>query len=299
MKKMFGLIGFPVNKSFSQIIHNELFKICKNNAEYFLLNIPPNEIGSFKKKYENFSGFNVTMPYKNQMFNVTTPIDNTSKKTKTVNTILKTKNNEYLGYNTDYYGFFKSLKVFNICLKSNVLLLGLGGAGKIVALYAILTGCFLTVAVRKNSIEKAKLTLNIILPKKFNKKFEVVDIEKIPQRVYETIVNATPIGMHQIKNKAPVQIEKFYGTQNAVDLIYNPYETLFLKTAKKLKIKTVNGLYMLIFQAIKANEMFSQTKFKKNVAFKLAKEVKKILIWLIKCSFAALWRPAKQQLEKL
>ena len=278
MKKMFGLIGFPVNKSFSQLIHNELFKICKNNAEYFLLNIPTNEINSFKTKYEHFSGFNVTMPYKNQMFNLTTPNDYTSKKTKTVNTILKTKNNEYLSYNTDYYGFIKSLEVFNICLKSSVLLLGLGGAGKIVALYAILTGCFLTVAVRKNSIEKAKLTLNIIIPKQFNEKFEIVDIKKIPKKVYKTIVNATPIGMHHIKNKTPIQIEKFYGTSNAVDLIYNPYETMFLKYAKKIKIKTVNGLYMLIFQAIKANEMFSQTKFKKHVAFKLAKEVKKILI---------------------
>lgn len=278
MKNLFGLIGFPVNNSFSQIIHNELFKICKNNAEYFLLNIPPNEIGSFKTKYKHFSGFNVTMPYKNKMFNLTTPNDYISKKTKTVNTILKTKNNEYLSHNTDYYGFTKSLEVFNICLKANVLLLGLGGAGKIVALYAILKGCFLTVAVRKNSIEKAKLNLIKIIPKTFEKNFEIVDIKNIPQKVYKTIVNATPIGMHHIKNKTPIQIEKFYGTSNAIDLIYNPYETLFLKTAKKLKIKTVNGLYMLILQAIKANEMFSQTKFKKHVAFKLAKEVKKILI---------------------
>ncbi len=278
MQQMFGLLGFPVNGSFSQLIHNRLFEICKKNAKYFLLNTPPDKINDFRKEYKNFSGFNVTMPYKNTMFNLTTPNDYISKKTKTVNTILKNPNNEYFSYNTDYYGFFKSLEVFNINLQGTVLLLGLGGAGKIVALYSVLKGCNLTVAVRKNSFEKAKHALSEIIPEKFNKKLKIVDIKNIPQKVYRTIINATPIGMHHIKNNMPIEKQKLFGCLFAIDLIYNPYETQFLKAAKKFKIKTVNGLYMLLFQAIASNQMFSKTKFKKEVVFKLAKEVKKFFI---------------------
>lgn len=275
MKKRFGLLGFPINHSLSSFIHQELFKIKNFNASYSLFNIEERDLDDFLKGIDNLDGFNVTMPYKNIIYEKIKNKSETAKKFQTTNTIIKS-NNEFKCYNTDNFGFLETLKHFEISLKNNTLLLGLGGAGKIVALNAIYSGSFLTVAVRPSSFLKAKNTLAHLIPNKFHKNFEIVNINKIPQKIYKTIVNATPIGMNTLKNHSPVSFKNLFGCKTAIDLIYSPKKTKFLLDAEKLKIKTINGLYMLIMQAIKANELFLNTKHKKDVIFKLYKTLNKI-----------------------
>ena len=160
-EKTFGLLGFPLSHSFSALIYNIIFKIYNKNYKYLLLETPPEKINSFIKTHQNLSGFNVTMPYKNYMFSLINNGDKTSSFFKTTNTVLK-QEDYYKCYNTDYFGFLQSLKFFNVNFKGNILLLGLGGAGKIVATKAILKKANLTIAVRKASLKKATKTLRLL-----------------------------------------------------------------------------------------------------------------------------------------
>ena len=277
MKKNFGLLGYNIKNSLSPYIHKSLFSILKVDANYNLFDLPPEKLKNFLENINNLDGFNVTMPYKNIMFNKIEKKDKTAKFFKTTNTIIK-ENSNFISYNTDYYGFIKTIEHFEIELNKNCLLLGLGGAGKIVAFSVMERGSFLTVAVRASSIERSKNVLFSFLPKKYNKKFEVVDIKKIPQKNYKTIINATPIGMNHLKNESPINFKTLFGCQNAIDLIYYPTKTKFLKMAKKLKIKTVNGLFMLIMQAKKTDELIFKTNFKNNSISKIYFSLLKNLI---------------------
>lgn len=276
MKKLFGLLGFPVSHSLSPFIYNTIFNLLNFNASYSLLEVNPKDFNSFFEMFPNLSGFNVTMPFKNLMFKKIKEHDQVCLKFKTTNLVVK-KNYGFKCYNTDNYGFLKSLQQNNVFLKGEILLLGLGGAGKIVAINSILKGCFLTVAVREKFLKEAKNTLKELLPLKFYKKFKIVDISKIPLKSYNVVVNATPVGMHPFLNQMPIKKEILYYSKAAVDLIYNPLKTPFLKTAKKFKIKNFNGLNMLLFQAQKTASLFTNSHIKKEIVFKLKKDIVKIL----------------------
>ncbi len=277
MKKKFALIGHNIKHSLSPFIHNEIFKATKNlKNSYNLLELAPNEIEKFTSYFKIYNGFNVTMPYKTYMYENIKNIDYNAKKFKSVNTIIKLKDGNFKGYNTDSYGFLKSLLHFKINLKNNVLLLGLGGAGRTIAVNSAFYNCKLTVAIRKKSMKKAYKILQEIIPKKKLKDVDLVDIEKIPIKHYNIVINATPIGMFYNFDNMPITPNLLRCCKNAVDLIYAPKETKFLKTAKKFKIKAVNGLYMLLMQATKSNEIFTGMKINSKIISEIYKKLKKI-----------------------
>ena len=275
-EKTFGLLGFPLSHSFSALIHNTIFKIHNKNYSYILLETPTNKIKTFLENNQNLSGFNVTMPYKNYIYSLIKNRDETASFFKTTNTILKEQNNSYKCYNTDYFGFVQTLKFFNVNFKGKILLLGLGGAGKIVATTAIQNKANLTVAVRKTSKEKATKTLKELFTKNFNENFKVVDLNQIPKEKFNIIVNATPVGMSPNTKEMPLN-QAFLDCETAIDLIYNPSETLFLKSAKKLGAKTINGLMMLIFQAVASFKIFTNSNLKDTETLKLALKIKEKL----------------------
>ena len=293
MENKFALIGQNIKHSLSPFIHNEIFKYTKNfNSSYTLLELAPNEIEKFISYSKIYNGFNVTMPYKTYMYEKIKNIDYNAKMFKSINTITKLKDGSFKGYNTDSYGFLKSLSHFKINLKNNILLLGLGGAGRTIAVTAALYNCKLTVAVREKSIKKTYKILQEIIPEKKLKNIKLVDIKNIPVKNYNITINATPIGMLKNFNNMPITPNLLRYCKNAVDLIYAPKETKFLKIAKKFNIKSINGLYMLLMQAVKSNEIFTGTKIKSDVVTKIYRKLKKI--WKIYI-YVVLWRLEKQQ----
>ena len=275
IKNSFGLLGFQIENSLSPYIHSQFFNLLGIKESYSIFNVPPENFTDFFKKIHNLKGFNVTIPYKDKVFEKIQNKSSTAKSFKTTNTVTKTKN-QFICHNTDYFGFSKSLEHFEVEIKNNALLLGLGGAGKIVAKKFLNSSSFLTIAVRKNSISKAKKTLDSIIPDKNIKNFEVVDINKIPKKIYNIIINATPIGMPHL-NKMPIEKEFLFGCKTAIDLIYYPTQTKFLNMAKKLRIKTINGLFMLVAQAKKSDELFLEVNFKKDYIFLVYKKLKQFL----------------------
>lgn len=248
MKKLeCGLIGNTLGHSLSPLIHSLLFKESKMDYEYDLY-----ECKSEDKVFEvidNLKYYNVTIPYKQTVFGYLNEFDKTAEMLKNVNCVCDNK-----GYNTDYYAFLASCKDF--CSLDKVLLLGAGGVGRTIA-HAL--GTDVTVAVRN------LLSENILSLKKSLPNINVVELDKIELKHYNTIINATPIGMYPKISNCPINADIIKNCDAVYDTIYNPFETELLKTAKNENKNYKNGLEMLVLQAAYAHKIWYNGTFEKSV----------------------------------
>lgn len=255
---MFGLIGKNITHSFSKEIHN-LFG--NNNYELFDID----KIDDFIKT-NNLKGFNITMPYKTEIIPYLNLMDEIAKATNSVNTVIK-ENNQYFGYNTDYYGFIELLNYNRINIENkNVIILGNGGVAK--------TVCYALKTLKAKTI--VKLGRNL--------KEDSEDLYGNYQKYsnFDMIINTTPVGMYPHNDEALlINLEKFDSLEVVIDLIYNPLRTSLLIKAEELNIKAINGLYMLIMQAKKAHELFLSCELPVNLANKVYRKLSKKLYNLV------------------
>ena len=245
VRKRFGLLGRNISYSFSKgyftdKFNNENFVGCT----YENFDIP--EITAFPEVIKNTSdlkGMNVTIPYKETVIPF---LDKLSKKAEligAVNTIKITKKGKLKGYNTDYYGFKKSLEPLLQPHHKKALILGTGGASKGVA-FALdeldIPYTFVSREAKENGIDYDRINATT-----FDN--------------YQIIINATPVGTSPNVDAFPLLPYEFFTDKHiAYDLIYNPAETQFLKKAKQQGAQIKNGLDMLIFQAEKAWKIWNK-----------------------------------------
>jgi len=241
--KIFGLIGKNIDYSFSRSYFREKFETNKLDCSY--KNFDLETIDSFielKKNCKVFSGFNVTIPYKEVILPYLDYIDEEAKRIGAINTI-KIKNNKLIGYNTDHYGFKESLVKYLKPHHKTALILGTGGASKAVAFALRELGIKFEYVSRTKSPE-IKHTYNTLTSTE-------VEANKL-------IINCTPLGTFPKLEKCPEisydQLDKYH---LLFDLIYNPAQTKFLKNGKLRGAKTINGLEMLINQAEKSWEIWN------------------------------------------
>lgn len=238
-KKRFGLLGRNISYSFSKGYFTEKFK--KENSEGCTYeNFDIQEISAFTeliKSNPNLKGINVTIPYKESVISFLDKLSKKAAQIGAVNTIKITKKGKLKGYNTDYYGFQKSLEPLLQAHHKKALILGTGGASKGVA-FALDELGISYVFVSRNPSENA-IDYNQINAETFNE--------------YQIIINSTPVGTSPNIDAFPLIPYDFFTQKHiAYDLIYNPEETQFLKKAKEKGAQIKNGLDMLIFQAEKA-----------------------------------------------
>lgn len=246
IRKRFGLLGRNISYSFSKGYFTEKFNNDKlfEGCTYENFDIP--EITVFPeiiKKTPDLKGLNVTIPYKEVVIPY---LDKLSKKATAigaVNTIRFTKKGNLKGYNTDYYGFMKSLEPLLEPHHKKALILGTGGASKGVA-YALKELGISYTFVSREAREG------------------VIDYDRINAATfdnYQIIINATPLGTSPNTEAFPlIPYECFTPKHIAYDLIYNPAETQFLKKAAARGAVTKNGQDMLIFQAEKAWKIWNK-----------------------------------------
>ena len=241
--KIFGLIGKNIDYSFSRSYFREKFETNKLDCSY--KNFDLETIDSFielKKNCKVFSGFNVTIPYKEVILPYLDYIDEEAKRIGAINTI-KIKNNKLIGYNTDHYGFKESLVKYLKPHHKTALILGTGGASKAVAFALRELGIKFEYVSRTKSPE-IKHTYNTLTSTE-------IEANKL-------IINCTPLGTFPKIEKCPEisydQLDKYH---LLFDLIYNPAQTKFLKNGKLRGAKTINGLEMLINQAEKSWEIWN------------------------------------------
>lgn len=245
MTKKYGLIGYPLEHSFSPDYFNTKFKNGRIDADY--KTYPLNNIKEFAALISklDFSGLNVTIPYKEAILPYLDEVDIVAKTIGAVNTIAF-KNGKTKGYNTDCYGFENSLLSLIDDPKQihGALILGTGGASKAVQ-YVL-----------------QKLTIPYHLISRANKDtIHYLDISKALFSSINLIINTTPLGMSpNIKNKPEIPYEWLNEKYFLYDLIYNPEKTIFLSEGLKMGCKIKNGHDMLILQAEKAWHIWNQTE---------------------------------------
>jgi shikimate dehydrogenase len=247
--KIFGLIGYPLEHSFSQKYFNQKFKDENiSNCEYRLF--PINNINQLESiiNDKNILGLNVTIPYKEQIIKYLDKIDDVANDVGAVNTIkIEHKDGKTLliGFNTDIYGFEKTLIPILNKSHKKALILGTGGAAKAVKYVLLNLGMEVISVSRKQSSE-----INTIIYEQLNR--EIIENSTL-------IVNTTPVGMFPNINELPnIPYEYLTPEHILYDLIYNPNETLFIKKGREKNTKVINGLQMLILQAEKSWKIWNK-----------------------------------------
>lgn len=258
-----ALIGHPVSHSLSGIIHNAAFRSLGIEGKYEVIDVPQEKLSAVieKLKNEGYSGFNVTIPYKVDVKSYLSMSDMFAEYAGCTNCVKIKPNGILYGYNTDIYGFSHAIpeKIRNSLKGKKILVLGNGGAARAVSVALGMLEVS-QIDFRVRDFEKAqnlKDTVSKIFPKTQFSLIKVIeDISK-----YSMIVNTTPLGTSgENQDKMPIAssfIEQADKSTLIYDLVYNPEETLFIKTAKSFGLNTVGGLDMLIGQAIKGFKVFT------------------------------------------
>lgn len=239
----FGLIGKNIDYSFSKKFFSEKFENENLPHSYQNFDIP--SIDLFKEiisKTIGLKGLNVTIPYKEAVISYLDFLDETAEKIGAVNTIKISEDKKLIGYNTDYFGFQKSLEQFIPLQQKTALILGTGGASKGIA-YAL---------------EKLGFEFKFVSRTENLNTISYISLNKSILENHLLIVNCTPLGTFPNIHEYPAIPYEFI-TENHLlfDLIYNPTETEFLKQGKIRGAKTANGLRMLELQAEKAWEIWN------------------------------------------
>lgn len=257
---MFALIGYPLGHSMSPFIHKRLFELSGKNEDYELFEIAPENLeNGFSTASERYNGLNVTIPHKTQVIPYLDELHESASRYNAVNCIAK-KNGKLIGYNTDCIGFLRSVP--QKALSGKFLLSGCGGAGRMMALEAAAHGADITIAIKDFSAQQAE-----ILTDEINRKFpsvsvKTVDLDNI-EGSFDLYANATPVGMYPNADACPVSEKVIDNCANVFDAVYNPNETILVKTAKKLGKNAVGGMSMLVLQAVAAHEIWYGASFTK------------------------------------
>lgn len=255
-----AVIGKDVSKSLSPEIHKFIAKRTGNSVSYVKISVSEEEFEkSVEKYFEEYDGFNVTIPYK---LSVISHLEKTEGDAKTFGAVNTVRTRDRSGYNTDGLGFALMLSNGGINVAGKrVLLLGAGGAGRSVAKKLADAGAEVSV-YDKNAQNAANVA----------KEFGVSALESVENEPYYLVVNATGVGMHRTEGVSPVDESLLKNANAAVDLIYTPKKSRFLEIAESLGKTTVNGEAMLFYQAYFAQRIFFGRKADAAQAKKLFEE---------------------------
>ena len=229
-----GLLGRKLGHSYSPQIHGLL-----GDYSYDLFEKEPDELASFLKNGD-FTGINVTIPYKKDVIPYLAALSPAAQKIGSVNTIVRRADGSLFGHNSDYFGFVSLVKHSGIAVEGKkVLVLGSGGTSNMVVTALRDLGAAPVVISRSGENNYGNLHLHSDA---------------------SVIVNATPVGMYPNTGVSPIDLRRFPALTGVLDVIYNPAKTQLLLDAEKLGIPHENGLWMLVAQAKEAAEYFTGKK---------------------------------------
>jgi len=250
--KKYLVIGNPIEHSLSPLLHN--YWIKKNNlqAEYEKQKIDNSQLKNLidKIKRKEINGINVTVPFKKEIISFLEKLSPEAESTQSVNTIYL-DNDVVVGHNTDIKGFELAIKdtKYDVVGK-NIFILGAGGVvpSIIFALYKMKVS---SITLSNRTLNKAENLKSLF------KNLRIVNWGQLPD--CDMIINATSLGLEN-KDKINLDFSILNKNKFFFDVIYNPKETNFLKTAKSLGNDTENGKKMFIYQAAEAFKIWHGIK---------------------------------------
>lgn len=277
--KVLGIIGLPVEHSFSPPMHNYISEKLGNDYIYTGLKVEPAALEAAVRGVRalGIRGLNVTAPHKKEVMKYLDKIDPRALRLGSVNTVVN-DNGALTGYNTDSDGFFAALSHSGIEVRGKrVLVMGCGGVAR-------------PTLLRMTEEEPESITIaNRTLSKAEALAEEIRGLtgcniaaltSKAENITYDVIINMTSAGMEPQEDALPTDLIKELGTMDivgsgtaAVDMIYNPPKTRFLREAEERGAKILNGLDMLIYQGLIAYELFTGTKLPDGIADDIRRDV--------------------------
>ena len=244
-----GLLGEKLGHSYSPRIHGLL-----GDYTYTLFEKKPEELEEFLKNGD-FSGINVTIPYKKAVIPYCKKLTPTAQRLGAVNTLVLDVAGDLIGHNTDYSGFTSMLEKSGLSVAGKkVLVLGSGGA-----------------SVTAQAVLQEKGAQVVVISRQGPDNYE--NLQK--HQDARVIVNATPVGMYPNTGVAPVDVALFPQLEGVLDLIYNPARTQLLMDAEAKGCITENGLWMLVAQAVESAQWFMLKEISKDTIEKIYHQIRR------------------------
>lgn len=267
MNTFYGLLGQSLSHSMSPVIHQTILDILGIPGSYHLFEVEKEQLPDALSglKVLGAVGVNVTIPHKTEVMQYLDAISPEAAAIGSVNSI-SFKDDKTTGYNTDFFGFGMLLERHGVKVDGmEALVLGYGGAAKAVIRFLLDSGVKnITIALRNNQGNSIDVTTDEAY------KISTVGYDQLmDQKAGDIIINCTPCGMYPHIDESPVSDNVLSKYHTAVDIIYNPIETLFLRKSRKAGLRAVNGLYMLVSQAVAAQEIWNGVRLSKEEVEKI------------------------------
>lgn len=257
-----GLLGYPVEHSFSPLMHNSAFQAIGLNWVYLPFKVHPQNLSQAVKAVSalNMAGVNITVPHKEAVLPYLHRLSTAAQAIGAVNVIVH-KEGQLIGHNTDGEGFVMALQQgvgFNVHDK-NAVILGAGGAARAVAVQLALEGIKGLVIVNRTLPRAQDIAqkVNNLGVKAQALAWDEQALRPILDEAH-LVVQATSIGMHPQAHRSVAWPDNYFRAGQVVcDLVYNPVDTVFLQRASKAGARTVSGLGMLLYQGVLAFELWT------------------------------------------
>ncbi|ATU08369.1 shikimate dehydrogenase [Methanohalophilus portucalensis] len=253
MKKVFGVLGDPIEHSLSPAMHNAAFSKLGMDCEYHAFRVRQKDLNDaiLGAQAMGFGGLNITVPHKEKALEFTNP-DSLARRIGAVNTI--SFNNEIRGHNTDGLGAEMALREAGVGIKSsNVVLAGAGGAARAIAFHFAEKGACITIANR--TPEKAEA-----LAKDVGCSHAGMEDLKGLLQDSDILINATSVGMHPYIDSTIASQDILHPDLTVFDIVYNPLQTKLLHQAELAGAKPIGGVAMLVHQGAEAFRIWSGQK---------------------------------------
>ena len=271
---VYGIVGNPIEHSLSPLLQNALAKEMNIDMSYVAFHVTDNIKVAIDGAYLlGIKGFNVTIPFKKDMINIVSDIDERAKKIGAINTLKRVKSG-YKGYNTDILGLNHSIKSNGMSIHGkNVIILGAGGAAK-AALYLSIEEDAKSITIINRNVKRANELKKEVCDT--FKNISVVSLDELKQDLdvleYNDyfVFQTTNVGMYLKIDECIIDDAGFYEKCDCgIDLIYTPFETVFIKNMLKANKKCINGLDMLILQGVASFEIWNDVKVEQPVVEKV------------------------------
>lgn len=252
----FAVLGQSLPHTWSPYIHNSLFDAAGLDAVYLPVAVPPERLGSVTDVFRScFSGFNVTIPYKEKILPFLDDIDEAAQVCGAVNTV-EIRNGRMIGHITDGLGMLRAIEEKGVeTHQADVLILGGGGAAR-VAGYAFLSrGGRVTFAVR--DAQKGDALAHALAQTQQDglRRLSVRPLADCAE-AHDILINCTPVGMYPHVDACPVSADAIARCRAVFDAVYNPRETRLLTLARQNGLPAIEGLGMLFYQAVEAQKFW-------------------------------------------
>lgn len=267
--KLYGLIGTPIDHSFSPSMHNKAFETLDIDGCYLAFDTDKEDLEKTVAALKQLGarGWNVTMPLKSEIVNYCDYLSPEAKLIGAVNTVVN-DNGILTGYSTDGIGFFRNAKENDVIVKDkNILLLGAGGAARSIAAQAVLEDVK-KLTIYNRTLEKA-LELKEDLSEEAKKRGVMIEAKALEDKESlrkdlldsDLFINATSVGMSPDDKESIIEEADIPDNIVVADIVYTPNKTQLEKIAEKKNLKILDGLGMVLWQGAYAFNLWTQADF--------------------------------------